>query len=202
MDKKRTAILISGRGSNMQSLIDAAAAPDFPAQIALVFANKPEAAGLTFAAEHGIPTKAVSHKDYASREAFDAEIDKALEDAGIEIVCLAGFMRILSEGFTRKWQGRMLNIHPSLLPSFKGAHAHELAIEAGVRISGCTVHFAVAELDSGPIILQAAVPVDLQDTPDTLAARILTAEHRIYPQALSLLASGKVRLDGNKAVFS
>lgn len=202
MDKKRTAILISGRGSNMQSLIDAAAAPDFPAQIALVFANKPEAAGLTFAAEHGIATKAVSHKDYASREAFDAEIDKALEDAGIEIVCLAGFMRILSEGFTRKWQGRMLNIHPSLLPSFKGAHAHELAIEAGVRISGCTVHFAVAELDSGPIILQAAVPVDLQDTPDTLAARILTAEHRIYPQALSLLAAGKVHLDGNKAVFS
>lgn len=201
MDKKRTAILISGRGSNMRSLIEAAAAPDFPAEIALVFANKPEAAGLGFAAEHGIPTKAVSHKDYASRDAFDAEIDKALEEAGIEIVCLAGFMRILSEGFTRKWQGRMLNIHPSLLPSFKGAHAHELAIEAGVRISGCTVHFAVTELDSGPIILQAAVPVDLQDTPDTLAARILTAEHRIYPQGLSLLASGKVRLDGNKAVF-
>lgn len=202
MAKKRTAILISGRGSNMRSLIEAAAAPDFPAEIVLVFANKQEAAGLEFAAAHGIATKAVSHKGYASREAFDAEIDKALAEAGAEIVCLAGFMRILSEGFTRKWEGRMINIHPSLLPSFKGAHAHEMAIEAGVRVSGCTVHFAVAELDSGPIIAQAAVPVDLQDTPDTLAARVLTAEHRIYPEALKLLASGAVRLEDGKAVFT
>ncbi|MGB8602858.1 MAG: phosphoribosylglycinamide formyltransferase [Rhizomicrobium sp.] len=201
MQKKRVAILISGRGSNMQSLIAAAEAPGFPAEIVLVFANKTDAAGLAFAAQHGIATKAVSHKGFASRDDFDAEIDKALEQAGAEIVCLAGFMRILSEGFTRKWQGRMINIHPSLLPSFKGAHAHDLAIEAGVRISGCTVHFAVAELDSGPIIAQAAVPVETGDTADTLAARILVAEHRIYPEALSLLAAGKVRLEGSKAVF-
>lgn len=202
MQKKRVAILISGRGSNMQSLIAAAEAADFPAEIVLVFANKTDAAGLAFAAQHGIATKAVSHKGFASRDAFDAEIDAALEQAGAEIVCLAGFMRILSEGFTRKWQGRMINIHPSLLPSFKGAHAHELAIAAGVRISGCTVHFAVAELDSGPIIAQAAVPVETGDTPDTLAARILVAEHQIYPEALRLLAADQVRLEDGKAVFS
>lgn len=199
--KVRTAILISGRGSNMQALVEAAKAPDFPAEIALVFSNVVDAGGLAYAAAAGIPTKAISHKGFASREAFDEAVDAELRAAGIEFVCLAGFMRILSAPFTRKWEGRMLNIHPSLLPSFKGAHAHELAIEAGVRISGCTVHYVIADLDAGPIVAQAAVPVDVGDTPDTLAARVLVQEHRLYPQALGLVASGRVRLEGGKAVW-
>ncbi len=200
--KKRTAILISGRGSNMEALVEAAKAPDYPAEIALVFSNKADAAGLSFAAKAGIPTLVVSHKDFASREAFDEAINAALAKAKIDIVCLAGFMRILSAPFTKKWEGRMLNIHPSLLPLFKGVHVHEQALAAGVRVSGCTVHFALADLDAGPIVAQAAVPVLTGDTPDSLAARVLVQEHRIYPEALRMLASGEVRLEAGRAVFA
>lgn len=199
--KKRTAILISGRGSNMRSLIEAAAAADYPAEIALVFSNVEDAAGLAFAAEHGIATEALSHKGMA-REAFDMAVDAILSRHEIELVCLAGFMRLLSAPFVQKWEGRMLNIHPSLLPAFKGAHAHEDAIAAGVRISGCTVHFVAAGMDEGAIVAQAAVPVPVGDTPETLAARVLVEEHTLYPAALRLLAAGGVRLENGKAVFA
>jgi len=199
--KTRVAILISGRGSNMAALIEAAKAPDFPAQIALVFSNVETAGGLDIARAAGIATTFLSHKAFASREDFDAAIDAALRDAKIDLVCEAGFMRIHSEGFVRQWEGRMLNIHPSLLPSFKGVKVHEQAIAAGVRISGCTVHYMVPELDSGPIIAQAAVPVLPGDTAETLAARVLEVEHKLYPEALKLVAEGKVVLRDGRAVF-
>lgn len=198
---KRVGILISGRGSNMRSLIAAATLPGFPAEIELVISNVGNAEGLDFAAEAGIPTIAIPHKAYDSREDFDRALDTALNHAGVDIVCLAGFMRILSDWFVRRWEGRLLNIHPSLLPLFKGVHVHEQALQAGVRISGCTVHFVVPELDAGPIIAQAAVPVAVNDTPETLAARILAEEHKLYPAALKLLAEDKVRLEAGRAVF-
>lgn len=200
--RTRSAILISGRGSNMRSLIAAAADKSFPAEIVLVISNVADAEGLQHAAHAGITTKVIPHKPFASREAFDAALDAALAEVGVEIVCLAGFMRILSDWFVKKWQGRLLNIHPSLLPAFKGVHVHEQALEAGVRISGCTVHFVVPELDAGPIIVQRAVPVELGDTPEMLAARILAEEHKLYPAALKLLAEGKVRLENGRAVFA
>ncbi len=199
--KVHTAILISGRGSNMRSLIAATADPAFPAEIVLVISNVGSAEGLKHAANAGIATRVIPHKAFVSREAFDAAIDAALNEAGIEIVCLAGFMRILSDWFARKWEGRLLNIHPSLLPSFKGVHVHEQALQAGVRISGCTVHFVVPELDAGPIIAQAAVPVELGDTPEALAARVLQAEHKLYPAALEMLAEGRVKLQNGRAVL-
>lgn len=200
--KVRTAVLISGRGSNLAALIAACRAPSFPAEIAFVFSNVETAEGLKVAAAAAIPSKALSHKSFASREEFDAAIDKALRDANIELICEAGFMRIHSDGFVRKWQGRMLNIHPSLLPSFKGIRVHQQAIDAGVRISGCTVHFIVPELDSGPIIAQAAVPVYPNDTAETLQARILAEEHKLYPAALKSVAEGCVKLVNGRAVFS
>jgi phosphoribosylglycinamide formyltransferase-1 len=200
--KKRTAVLVSGRGSNLASLIAACRAPDFPAEIVLVFSNVETAGGLAVAREAGIATASVSHKAFESREAFDAEIDRALAAARVDLICEAGFMRIHSDGFVRKWEGRMLNIHPSLLPAFKGIRVHQQALDAGVRITGCTVHFIVPELDSGPIIAQAAVPVHVGDTKDTLAARVLEAEHRIYPEALKLVASGRARLAGGKVEFA
>ncbi|MDE2133626.1 MAG: phosphoribosylglycinamide formyltransferase [Alphaproteobacteria bacterium] len=200
--RARTAILISGRGSNMASLIAAAADPAFPAGIVLVISNVGSAEGLKHAAAAGIATKAIPHKAFASREAFDAALDAALGEAGVQIVCLAGFMRILSDWFVRKWEGRLLNIHPSLLPAFKGVRVHEQALQAGVRVSGCTVHFVVRELDAGPIVAQAAVPVKPDDTPDTLAARVLQAEHKLYPAALRQLAEGKVKLKNGRAVFA
>ena len=199
--KVRTAVLISGRGSNLAALIAACRDPSFPAEIALVFSNVETAEGLKVAAAAGIPAKAVSHKSFASREEFDAAIDAALQEAKIDLVCEAGFMRIHSDGFVRKWEGRMLNIHPSLLPSFKGTRVHQQAIDAGVRISGCTVHFIVPELDSGPIVAQAAVPVFPNDTAETLQARILAEEHKLYPAALKLVAEGKVVLRDGKARF-
>ncbi len=201
MSRRRIAVLISGRGSNLGALIEAAAKPDYPAEIALVISNVEGAGGLERARTAGIATTVISHKGL-SREDFDARLDAALEAAGIEIVCLAGFMRVLSDGFVRKWQGRLLNIHPSLLPAFKGAHVHEQALDAGVRVSGCTVHFVVPELDSGPIVEQAAVRVMPSDTPETLAARVLAEEHRIYALALKLVAEGKVKLVDGKAVFA
>jgi len=199
--RARTAILISGRGSNMRSLIAAAADPTFPAEIVLVISNVECAHGLVHAAEAGIASKIIPHKPFPSREAFDAALDEALQDAEVEIVCLAGFMRILSDWFARKWEGRLLNIHPSLLPAYKGVHVHERVIAAGEKASGCTVHFVVPELDAGPIVAQASLPVEQGDTPDTLAARVLQVEHRLYPEALKMLAEGRAKLENGKTVF-
>jgi phosphoribosylglycinamide formyltransferase-1 len=199
--RKRTAVLVSGRGSNLQALIDAARDPAFPAEIVLVISNVEAAEGLARAAETGIATKFISHKDFASRGDFDAAIDASLRAADVSLVCEAGFMRIHSEWFANLWAGKLLNIHPSLLPSFPGIRVHRQALDAGVKISGCTVHFLVPALDSGPIIAQAAVPVLEGDTPETLAARILVEEHRVYPEALRLAAEGKVTLENGKAVF-
>lgn len=195
---KRVAILISGRGSNMKALI-AAAGVDY--QVVLVISNIEAAGGLEAAQACGIPTLTIPHKG-KPREAFDAELDAALRAAGADIVCLAGFMRILSDGFARAWEGRLVNIHPSLLPDFKGTHVHERVIAAKVSQSGASVHFVVAELDAGPVIAQARVPVHADDSPDTLAARVLAVEHRLYPEALALLARDKVKLRGGLAVFS
>jgi phosphoribosylglycinamide formyltransferase-1 len=194
MTKKRVAILISGRGSNMRALIEAASAPDYPAQIVLVLSNVADAGGLAFAKERGIPTEVVEHKNYASREAFDRAMDEKLAAAKAELVALAGFMRLLSTDFVEQWRGRMINIHPSLLPAYKGLHTHRRAIEAGEPFAGCTVHFVTPELDDGPTILQAKVPVRPGDTEASLAARVLAEEHRIYPEALRLVAEGKATL--------
>jgi phosphoribosylglycinamide formyltransferase-1 len=199
------AVLISGRGSNLQSLIDASQAASFPAQIVLVISNVEGAGGLARASAAGIATRVISHKNSAGetkpREAFDAEIDAVLRAAQIEIVCLAGFMRILSDGFTRAWEGRLLNIHPSLLPAYKGTRVHERVIAAGEKQSGASVHFVVPELDAGPVISHSTVPVLAHDTPETLAARVLEAEHRLYPTALRLVAEKRVTLvNGASAV--
>ncbi|MBN9075445.1 MAG: phosphoribosylglycinamide formyltransferase [Rhizobiales bacterium 65-79] len=198
MERKRTGILISGRGSNMAALIAAAAEPSFPAEIALVISNDPEANGLKMAAQNGIPTRTIARKDHASREEHDAAIDEALQECGAELVCLAGYMRRLTAGFVEKWSGRMINIHPALLPAFRGLDTHRAALAAGVRIHGCTVHFVTAEVDAGPIVAQAAVPVLAEDDEARLAARVLKAEHRLYPLALSLVASGRVSLRDGK----
>ena len=196
--KKRVAILISGRGSNMMALVEAAQAPEFPAEIVAIIASRPDAAGLAWANAHGLPVKAFDHKAYASREAFDDAIHDTLIEARVDLIALAGFMRIQSAGFVRKWLGRQLNIHPSLLPMFKGLHPHKQALDAGAKVSGCTVHFVTEEMDSGPIVAQAQVPVLTHDTPDTLAARILVAEHRLYPYALALVAEGRAVLEGDR----
>jgi len=197
----RIAILISGRGSNMGALIGSAQREGY-GEIALVLSNRPDAAGLEFAARHAIEALALDHKAHVSREAFDAAVDEALRKRRIDIVALAGFMRILGAGFVARWQGRLVNIHPSLLPLFPGIHVHEQALAAGVKQSGATVHFVVPELDAGPIIGQASVPVLTGDTPATLAARILLAEHKLYPVCLKMLCEGRVRLDGGRAVFA
>jgi len=202
MKKLKVGVLISGRGSNLQKLMHACADPDFPAEISLVISNVADAGGLNHAAAAGIPTIILTHRDFPSREAFDKEMDAKLREAGIEFVCLAGFMRVLSALFLRSWEGKIMNIHPSLLPAFKGLNVHEQALDAGVRISGCTVHYVVPELDSGPPILQAAVPVEPHDSADSLAARVLEAEHRIYPQALKMVAENRVRLENGRAVFA
>ena len=202
MTRKRVAILISGRGSNMMALVEAAAAPDFPAEIALVLSNRPDAAGLDWASSRGIPVAAIDHKTFGKdREAFERAMQAVLEENDIDLVCLAGFMRVLTPWFVAQWQGRMLNIHPALLPSYRGLHTHERALEDGVKIHGCTVHFVVPEMDAGPIILQAAVPVEDSDDADALAARVLTQEHRIYPQALALVAADKLRIEGNRVLM-
>ncbi|WP_119423056.1 phosphoribosylglycinamide formyltransferase [Desertibaculum subflavum] len=197
--RKKVAVLISGRGSNLQALIDAAASPTYPAEIALVLSNIAEAGGLDIARGAGIATLTVSHKGKA-REAFDAEIDAALRDRGIDLICLAGFMRLLTPGFVTAWTDRILNVHPSLLPAFKGLRVHERVIADGVRFTGCTVHVVRPEMDAGPIVAQAAVPVLDDDTPETLAARVLAAEHRVYPLALALTASGRAQVVGDRVV--
>jgi phosphoribosylglycinamide formyltransferase-1 len=202
VSRVRVAVLISGRGSNLQSLIEAAKAPGYPAEIALVVSNKESAAGLDVARAAGIPARVIPHGNYESREAFDRAIDAALREAKIDLVAEAGFMRIHSDWFAKTWEGKALNIHPSLLPLFPGIRVHQQALDAGVKESGCTVHFIVAELDSGPAIAQAAVPVLPGDTAETLAARILVEEHKLYPAALKRVAEGKVKLENGRAVFA
>ena len=193
MSRKRVAILISGRGSNMAALIEAAQAPDYPAEIVLVVANRPDAGGLATARAAGIETAVVDHTRYGKdRAAFEAALQHVLTQHDIDIVCLAGFMRLLTAEFVLQWQGRMLNIHPALLPAFKGLDTHARALEAGVKIHGATVHFVVPEMDSGPIVAQGAVAVHDDDSEATLAARVLAVEHRIYPLALKLLAEGRI----------
>ncbi|MCR9056395.1 MAG: phosphoribosylglycinamide formyltransferase [Rhodobacteraceae bacterium] len=201
MNRKRTAVLISGRGSNMGALISAAMAPSYPAEITLVISNRPDAKGLERAAEFGIATAVVDHKDFAGdRQAFEKAIDDVLKEHRIDLVALAGFMRILTPYLVNAWSGRMINIHPALLPSFKGLATHERALEEGVKLHGATVHFVSAEMDDGPIIVQGAVPVLDHDTPETLAARVLEVEHKIYPKALELVATGKTKVTGARVV--
>jgi phosphoribosylglycinamide formyltransferase-1 len=193
MSRKRVAILISGRGSNMAALIEAAKAPDYPAEIALVVSNRSDADGLALAHAAGVATMVLDHKPFGKdRLAFDSALQAILDQHRIELICLAGFMRLFTPEFTERWYGRMLNIHPSLLPAFPGLDPHGQALRAGVKTSGATVHFVIAETDAGPIVLQESVPVHPGDTAETLAARVLEAEHRIYPQALRDLAEGRV----------
>lgn len=200
MTKKRTAILISGRGSNMQALVAAMRDPGFPAEPTVVISNRPEALGLSWAAEQGIETVAIDHRQYANRMAFEARLHQALLQRDIEIICLAGFMRLLTGNFVDRWRDRLMNIHPSLLPAFPGLETHQRALDAGALIVGCTVHFVRMEMDSGPILAQAAIGVLPGDTADTLAARVLEAEHQIYPLALRLVASGAIRIDNETAI--
>jgi phosphoribosylglycinamide formyltransferase 1 len=195
--KRRVAILISGRGSNMAALIQAAAAEDYPAEIAIVISNRADAAGLEKARSSGIPTAVVESKPFGTdRAAFEAAIQAVLDEHRIELICLGGFMRLFTVDFVQHWYGRMLNIHPSLLPSFPGLDPHGQALRAGVKISGATVHFVIPETDAGPILMQGAIAVSDHDTVETLAERVLEVEHRIYPEALRLLADGGVRLEG------
>lgn len=197
-NKRRTAILISGRGSNMMSLVEAARQPDFPAEIVLVVSNSPDAGGIGWARDQGIPVLAMDHKLYADRTHFDSQLHGVLTASRVEIVCLAGFMRLLTSQFVDSWRDRMLNIHPALLPAFKGLNTHARALEAGVKFAGCTVHLVRPEMDEGPILGQAAVPVLPGDTEETLAARVLAAEHRLYPRILELFAAGLISIKGNK----
>ncbi len=201
MMKKRTAILISGRGSNMQALVTAMQEPGFPAEPCVVISNRPEALGLSWAAERGIPAIAIDHRQFANRMAFEARLHQTLLDHNVELICLAGFMRLLTGGFVDRWRDRLMNIHPSLLPAFPGLDTHQRALDAGALIVGCSVHFVRTEMDSGPILAQAAIGVLPGDTAETLAARVLEAEHQIYPLALRLVASGAVRIDNESVLF-
>jgi phosphoribosylglycinamide formyltransferase-1 len=195
--KPRVAILISGRGSNMAALIQAAAAEDYPAEIALVVSNRADALGLERASQAGVNTLLIESKPFGTdRAAFEAALQAALDQHAIELICLAGFMRLFTGAFVERWHGKMLNIHPSLLPSFPGLDPHGQALRAGVKISGATVHFVIPATDAGPILMQGAVTVSDHDTTDTLSERILEVEHHIYPDALRLLATGAVRLEG------
>jgi phosphoribosylglycinamide formyltransferase-1 len=196
--KRRVAILISGRGSNMAALIDAARLADFPAEIVAVISNRADAAGLATAEASGIPTVVIESKPFGKdRAGFEAVLQRVLEENTVDLICLGGFMRLFTAEFVQRWYGKMLNIHPSLLPSFPGLDPHGQALQAGVKISGATVHFVIPETDAGPIIMQGAVTVADDDTAETLSQRILGIEHRIYPEALRLLASGKLRLEGD-----
>jgi phosphoribosylglycinamide formyltransferase-1 len=197
----RTAVLISGRGSNLAALIGACAMPASAAEIALVISNRPHAAGLQHAAAAGIAATVIDHQRFRDREEFERAVTAALEASDIRLVCLAGFMRLLSPWFTERWRDRVLNIHPSLLPAFPGLDTHRRALAAGVRFSGCTVHFVRAMVDAGPIIVQGVVPVRPEDAPDALAARVLQAEHRCYPLALDLVASGRARVEGERVLI-
>lgn len=200
--KKRVVILISGRGSNMAALIEAAGDPHYPVEIVGIISDKADAKGLNAAAAHKIDAKAITRADYPSKAAMDEALDAELTRMKADIVCLAGYMRLLSPAFTEKWAGRVINVHPSLLPLFKGLDTHNRALESGMRVHGCTVHFVTAGMDDGPIIAQAAIPVLPGDTEATLAARVLTVEHQLYPLALRLVATGKARMEDGKAVLT
>jgi len=200
MRRKRVGVLISGRGSNLAALIAAARAPSYAAEIALVISDHPDARGLVLAGEAGIAAQVIESKTHPESLRFDRAIDETLKAHAIELVACAGFMRIMTEGFVEAWRDRMINIHPSLLPAYKGLHTHERALADEARRHGCTVHLVRSDVDTGPIIAQARVPVLKTDTPETLAARVLDAEHKIYPTALALLASGTFRVEGEKIV--
>ncbi len=199
-EKRKVGILISGRGSNMKALINAAKAPDYPAEIVLVISNNPKAKGLELAKDSNIKTKTISHKDYQTREEFDQKVTHALEEAGVELLCNAGFMRLHSQQFVETWYNRQLNIHPSLLPALKGLNSHQRALDGNLKITGCTVHFVRFEMDTGPIIAQAAVEIRPEDTVETLSDRVLQAEHQLYPEALRQVASGKAKIVGERLI--
>lgn len=192
----KIAILISGRGSNMRALLDACADTDYPAVCGLVLSNRPDAPGLAIAEAAGVPTKTVDHTRFKDRAAFEAALDKALLDAGTDLICLAGFMRLLGADFVNRWRDKILNVHPSLLPAYRGLHTHERVLEDGVRFTGCTIHFVRPEMDDGPIIFQACVPVMPDDTPESLEAKVLEWEHRLYVEAVRLVAQGRLRISG------
>ena len=197
----KLAVLISGRGTNLQSIIDAVTKEDFPAEVALVISNRPRAPGLDRATKAGIPQQVIDHKDFETREDFDAALDETLRMAEIDYVCLAGFMRLLTPDFVNDWRGRLINIHPSLLPAFRGLHVQERTIDAGVKVAGCTVHFVSAEVDAGPIIGQAVIPVLPGETVESLTQRILEQEHRLYPACIRLIVEGKARVSGAQVQF-
>ena len=202
MTKLQLGVLISGRGSNLQALIDACTETDYPAEIVIVISNRADAKGLDRARAADIPTRVIEHTAYGDRESFDRDVDAALRTAGAQLICLAGFMRILSAWFVGQWPDRVVNIHPSLLPAFKGTDSHAQALAGGVKISGCTVHFVSPEMDAGPIILQAAVPVLADDDEDSLAARVLTAEHQCYPRAVRLIAENRVIVEDGRVIVT
>ncbi|WP_422014494.1 phosphoribosylglycinamide formyltransferase [Reyranella sp.] len=202
MAKLKVGVLISGRGSNLAALIDAAKAADYPAEIGCVVCNRENAPGLAIAAAAGIPTAIVAHRDHPDRETFDRAVSDELDRHGVDLVVLAGFMRIFSPWFPARWKDRLINIHPSLLPAFKGLHVQRQALEAGVRVSGCTAHLVTPDLDSGPIIAQAAVPVLTGDTEETLAARILRQEHRLYPLVVRWFGEGRIAIDGDRVTVT
>ncbi len=199
MPKMRVGVLISGRGSNMAALIAAAADPAYPAEIACVVSNKASAAGLETAAAAGIPTEVIAHRDFPDRGSFDLALDSALRRHGVELVVLAGFMRVLTPVLIDRWPDRIVNIHPSILPAFRGLDTHQRALDAGCKLHGCTVHIVRPELDEGPILAQAAVPVLDDDTEATLAARVLEQEHKLFPAAIAAIAEGRVTIDGMRA---
>lgn len=202
MAKLKVAVLISGGGSNLQTLLDMCGANDAPAEIVRVISNVPNAFGLERAEKAGVSTTVVNHKKYKDRETFEDALDQVLSSENVDLICLAGFMRLLTDGFVQKWKDRMINIHPALLPSFKGLHTHERALETGVKFHGCTVHYVRPAMDEGPIIVQACVPVLPGDTADELGARVLEQEHKIYPLALKLIAQRKIRVSGEKIIYS
>lgn len=201
MGRLKLGVLISGRGSNLQSLIEAARDPEYPAEIALVISNVSAVAGLDRAAAAGIPAEVIDHRSFSGREPFEDALHAALAEVGAELVCLAGFMRLLTPSFVERWRDRVINIHPSLLPAFRGLHVHEKVIAYGARFSGCTVHFVRPAMDDGPIIVQAVVPVLSGDDAERLAARVLAAEHRIFPLAVRLIAEGRVRIVNERVII-
>jgi len=202
MAKLRLAVMISGSGTNLQALIDACADPDYPAEIHVVISNRPDAQGIERAKKASIDAEVIDHTVYEDRETFEEALHGCLKDHRIQLVCLAGFMRILNAEFVNRWRDRMINIHPSLLPSYKGLHTHERAIEDGVRFAGCTIHYVRPEMDNGPILMQTAVPIAADETPESLSAKILPFEHQMYPAAVRMIADGKARVSGGKVVFN
>lgn len=202
MEKLKLGVLISGRGSNLQALINACAGAGYPAEIVTVISNRADAQGLERARAAEIPARVIDHADHDDRESFDRTIDAVLREAGVQLVCLAGFMRLLSAWFVGRWPNRIVNIHPSLLPAFKGTDSHVQALTAGVKVSGCTVHFVSAEMDAGPIIMQAAVPVLADDDEASLAARVLAVEHHCYPAAVRLIAEQRIAVEGQRTTVS